>query len=68
MSDDGSGQSIGIPSFMVATRVGFVLRDFCLKEEPVIIKIKTTNDLIDKEEQRADVILWFTDALEVKPN
>jgi len=67
MSDDGSGHTIGIPSFIVPKIVGAALKEFSEEKDPVIIKIKIDLDHREKVSEKADVSLWFADAFELKP-
>jgi hypothetical protein len=67
MSDDGSGHTIGIPSFIVPKTVGEALQEFSEDKDPVIIKIKIDIDHTEKATENADVSLWFADAFELKP-
>jgi hypothetical protein len=68
MSDDGSGHTIGIPSFIVPKKVGESLKEFSEEKDPVIIKIKIDLDHREKVSEKADVSLWFADAFELKPD
>jgi len=65
MSDDGSGHTIGIPSFLIPKKTGEALKEFSEEKAQVILKIKI--DLKHSEADKANVSLWFADAFELKP-
>ena len=63
MADDGSGQSIHIPSFLLRQESGQVVKQFAQREEPVIVKIST--DVHESSSGRASVALWISSPFEI---